>query len=177
MTSVGGTTGYSPETAASLSGGGFSNIYSTPSFQSADVSSYLATLGSTYSGLYNPNGRGFPDIAAQAEDVIIAWQGSFYLVGGTSCASPIFASVVSLLNDELLSAGKSRLGWLNPWLYANPGAFHDITSGDNPGCNTNGFSATTGWDPVRGGDISTIAVKPNRDRCRSLVSGRPTSLQ
>ncbi|KAH9929420.1 family S53 protease-like protein [Fomitopsis serialis] len=150
LTSVGGTTSYSPETAASLSGGGFSNVFSTPSFQSADVSAYLATLGSTYSGLFNPNGRGFPDVAAQAENVIIAWQGDFYTVGGTSCASPIFASVISLLNDELLNAGQSRLGWLNPWLYANPGALYDITSGDNPGCGTNGFSATTGWDPVTG---------------------------
>ncbi|TFY61414.1 hypothetical protein EVJ58_g4521 [Rhodofomes roseus] len=150
LTSVGGTTSYSPETAASLSGGGFSNVFSTPSFQSADVSAYVASLGSTYSGLYNPNGRGFPDVAAQAENVVIAWQGGLWTVGGTSCASPIFASVVTLLNDELLSAGKSRLGWLNPWLYANPGALNDITSGDNPGCSTNGFSAATGWDPVTG---------------------------
>ncbi|KAI0727509.1 family S53 protease-like protein [Fomitopsis betulina] len=176
LTSVGGTTGYNPETAASLSGGGFSNIYSTPSFQSADVSAYLATLGSTYSGLYNPNGRGFPDVAAQAEDVVIAWQGSLYLVGGTSCASPIFASIVSLLDDELLSAGKSRLGWLNPWLYANPGALHDITSGDNPGCNTNGFSATTGWDPVCGlQDVLIVAMIAYIGYRRSLVSARPTS--
>ena len=148
LTSVGGTTGYSPETAASLSGGGFSNIYSTPSFQSADVSAYLATLGSTYSGLYNPDGRGFPDVSTQGENFVIGYEDDFYTVDGTSCASPTFASVVSLLNDKLLSAGKSRLGWLNPWLYSNADALNDVTSGDNPGCDTNGFSATTGWDPV-----------------------------
>jgi tripeptidyl-peptidase-1 len=28
--------------------------------------------------------------------------------------------------------------------------FNDITSGSNPGCNTNGFPATKGWDPVTG---------------------------
>lgn len=67
---------------------------------------------------------------------------------GTSCSSPIFTSVVALLNDELLNAGKPVLGFLNPWLYANPGAFNDITSGWNPGCGTLGFEATTGWDPV-----------------------------
>jgi tripeptidyl-peptidase-1 len=30
----------------------------------------------------------------------------------------------------------------------SPQAFNDITSGTNPGCNTNGFSASKGWDPV-----------------------------
>lgn len=34
--------------------------------------------------------------------------------------------------------------------YANPQVFHDITTGNNPGCNTNGFSASEGWDPVTG---------------------------
>ncbi|KAH9176064.1 hypothetical protein EDB89DRAFT_2128850 [Lactarius sanguifluus] len=27
---------------------------------------------------------------------------------------------------------------------------NDITSGSNPGCNTDGFSAIPGWDPVTG---------------------------
>ena len=31
-------------------------------------------------------------------------------VDGTSCASPIFASVVALINDALIEAGKSPLG-------------------------------------------------------------------
>jgi subtilase family serine protease len=52
---------------------------------------------------------------------------------GTSCSSPIFASVVAMLNNELLNAGKPVLGFLNPWLYANPQAFNDITTGNNPG--------------------------------------------
>lgn len=26
----------------------------------------------------------------------------------------------------------------------------DITSGSNPGCETRGFTATSGWDPVTG---------------------------
>jgi len=25
-----------------------------------------------------------------------------------------------------------------------------ITTGDNPGCGTNGFNAVSGWDPVTG---------------------------
>lgn len=90
-------------------------------------------------------------------------------VNGTSCATPISASTFALLNDELIAAGKSLLGFLNPFLYANSAALNDITSGAsflsgicfdslfsvrcagaNPGCSTNGFSAAVGWDPVTG---------------------------
>lgn len=46
-----------------------------------------------------------------------------------ACASPIFASVVALINDDLLAAGKPVLGFLNPWIYAHPEAFNDITTG------------------------------------------------
>lgn len=77
----------------------------------------------------------------------IVYQGSTGTVDGTSCSSPIFASVIALLNDELVAANKSSLGFLNPWLYSTAAsAFTDITSGTNPGCGTNGFSAVSGWD-------------------------------
>ena len=45
----------------------------------------------------------------------------------------IFAGIVGLLNAELIAANKPVLGFLNPWLYANPGMFNDITTGSNPG--------------------------------------------
>jgi hypothetical protein len=58
--------------------------------------------------------------------------------GGTSAASPIVASVIALLNDARLRAGRPALGFLNPliYLYANKG-FTDITSGQSVGCNGN----------------------------------------
>ncbi|KAJ3261974.1 hypothetical protein HK103_003817 [Boothiomyces macroporosus] len=150
ITAVGGTTGV-PETAAGLSSGGFSNYFGTPSYQSANVQSYLKTLGSTYKGLYNATGRGIPDVAAQATGFTIVNQGYETSVDGTSCASPTFAGVVSNLNDYLLGQGKPPLGFLNPWLYSKGfNGLNDITSGSNPGCNTNGFSAGKGWDPVTG---------------------------
>lgn len=37
------------------------------------------------------------------------------------------------------------MGFVNPTLYANPSAFYDITSGSNPGCESNGFAAVSGW--------------------------------
>ncbi|TDL17434.1 family S53 protease-like protein [Rickenella mellea] len=150
MTSVGATTGINPEKAATFSSGGFSNVFTKPSYQSTAVSNYLTALGSTNSGKFNKAGRGFPDVAAQGQNVQIVVGGRTEAVAGTSCSSPIFASVVSLLNDQLIAAGKKPLGFLNPFLYANPGAFNDITTGSNPGCNTNGFPTKAGWDPVTG---------------------------
>ena len=53
---------------------------------------------------------------------------------GTSASSPTFASVIALINDQLVAAGKPVLGFLNPWLYSTASsAFTDITIGKNVG--------------------------------------------
>ncbi|KAF8488535.1 family S53 protease-like protein [Gautieria morchelliformis] len=150
LTSVGATTGIDPETAASLSAGGFSNLFPRPIYQTLAVPVYLAQLGSTNAGLFNTTGRGFPDVSAQGENVVIFSGGEEGLVDGTSCSSPIFASTIALLNAELSAAGRRPLGFLNPFIYTHPDVFTDITTGSNPGCNTNGFPAKYGWDPVTG---------------------------
>jgi tripeptidyl-peptidase I len=62
----------------------------------------------------------------------------------------VVAGIISLLNDWMLSNGLQPLGFLNPWLYASGfTGLIDITKGSNPGCNTQGFPAVPGWDPVR----------------------------
>ncbi|KAG8796168.1 hypothetical protein FRC12_003759 [Ceratobasidium sp. 428] len=151
VTAVGGTYKVAPEVGVSFSQGGFSNYFARPTWQSTAVSGFLTSLGTTYSGLYNTTGRGFPDVAAQGQGFQVVVSGRTTSVGGTSASAPTFAGVIALLNDYRLSKGKSSLGWLNPWLYANAtGALNDITSGSNPGCGTNGFTARAGWDPVTG---------------------------
>ena len=53
-----------------------------------------------------------------------------------------------MLNDARINAGKPALGFLNPWLYEMGYAgLNDITMGNNPGCGTEGFNSTIGWDP------------------------------
>ena len=53
VTSVGATNGTSPEQAAYFSGGGFSNYFERPCYQSQAVDNFLATLGDqTYAGLF-----------------------------------------------------------------------------------------------------------------------------
>lgn len=58
--------------------------------------------------------------------------------------------MIALLDGELMSAGKKQLGWLNPWIYANPDIWTDITEGKNPGpnCTEGGWETAKGWDPV-----------------------------
>ncbi|KAF8575000.1 family S53 protease [Ramaria rubella] len=151
VTSVGSTTNV-PEIGGFFTTGGFSNYFPTPQYQASAVSSYLSSLGSANSGRFNRTGRGFPDVSLQGLFYEIVVNGVTGTINGTSCSSPAFAAVVALLNDRLITAGKSPLGFLNPFLYSATGkaALNDITTGSNPGCGTNGFPAKAGWDPVSG---------------------------
>ena len=81
---------------------------------------------------------------------MIAIDGNFSLIFGTSASSPTFGSIVTIINEYRAAIGKGSVGFLNPTLYANPGAFFDITVGGNRGCGTPGFESTEGWDPVTG---------------------------
>ena len=111
--------------------GGFSNIFDIPEYQSSAVRTYIGTLGSEYYGNYDSAGRAYPDVAAQGIAFEIVVDGITEAVSGTSASSPVFASIVALLNDRLLAAGKPTLGFLNPFLYSATGqaALNDITTG------------------------------------------------
>jgi tripeptidyl-peptidase-1 len=151
VTSVGGTTRVNPEVAVDFSGGGFSRYFAMPSYQTTAVKAFINKLGNTFDGLYNKTGRAYPDLAAQGSGFQVVLGGRVISVGGTSASSPTVAAVFALLNDFRLSQGKPTLGFVNPLLYSNASSgFNDITSGSNPGCGTNGFTAGVGWDPVTG---------------------------
>jgi tripeptidyl-peptidase-1 len=62
---------------------------------------------------------------------LIEARGNSTLDDGTSCSAPVFASVIAMLNDQLIAVGKPSLGFLNPFLYSSKGAaaFNDVTSG------------------------------------------------
>jgi len=147
------------------SGGGFSNVFAIPDYQASFVSTFFATADVPYpsyatlnesdtfganGGIYNTIGRGAPDVSATGDNVVVVVQGKQGLIGGTSAATPLFASILNRINEERLGADKSTVGFVNPTLYANPQAFHDITVGNNSECNTDGFFAIPGWDPVTG---------------------------
>ncbi|KAI9451469.1 subtilisin-like protein [Lactarius psammicola] len=151
VTSVGGTKEHDPEVALPLSGGGFSRYFTRPFYQDGAVSDFFGRLGNQYAGLYNPTGRGIPDISAQSYRYLTIVGPLVYVVSGTSCSTPTVGGIISLLNDYRISNNLAPLGFLNIRLYGHGFAgLNDITSGSNPGCETDGFPAVIGWDPVTG---------------------------
>ncbi|POS69843.1 Pro-kumamolisin [Diaporthe helianthi] len=137
---------------------------------SGERAGFLGKYAPAYGpNVYNDSGnaRGFLDVAAIGLNVAIVFDGNTYGVGGTSASAPIFAGIVTLLNEARIEAGKGPIGFLNPTLYSNPDAFNDITIGNNPGCGTAGFNATPGWDPVTG--LGT----PNFQKLRDIFLALP----
>ncbi|KAI1335592.1 subtilisin-like protein [Xylariaceae sp. FL0016] len=155
-------------TARFPSGGGFSNVFAQPDYQADAVSAYLENVAPTLgfdsyaqfvqdgdfsnvtSGKYNSLGRAYPDVGAVGDRQVVYANGSWYLIGGTSLSSPVWGAVLTLINEERISAGKSTVGYIHPVLYSHPEVFNDVTEGSNEGCGTSGFVAAEGWDPVTG---------------------------
>ncbi|PMD12023.1 subtilisin-like protein [Hyaloscypha hepaticicola] len=76
--------------------------------------------------------RGIPDVSANGLNVLIAVGGKWVLSGGTSTSAPIVGSIITLINEQRIKAGKGP------------------SKEEKPGCGTNGFDAVEGWDPVTG---------------------------
>lgn len=104
--------------------------------------------------MYNRAGRGFPDVAAAGDNGAVVLDGKNISMYGTSMSAPIFAAILTRINEERIKVGKKLVGFVNPALYKNPAMFHDITIGDQliggGKCKDKAFSTTPGWDPVTG---------------------------
>jgi subtilase family serine protease len=130
----------------SASAGGYSSLFRRPSYQD----------GVPRTGRM----RGVPDVAADADSstaMTLTFTGGVpYPAQGTSAATPLWAAVIALADQE---AGR-HLGFVNPAIYAiarSPAyhrAFHDVITGDNsvfwPTRLFAGYQAGPGWDPVTG---------------------------
>lgn len=154
VTAVGATAAYGPITAADFSSGGFSNYFARPAWQESAATGYITALNGSHAGWYNTSGRGIPDIAAVGSRIAI---GGGMHTSGTSASTPIVASLIALVNDKRLRAGKTVLGFLNPLLYSGKldDALTDCTEGSGGSCSFGndfepGFDALPGWDPVTG---------------------------
>jgi len=166
VTAVGGTelnSAQTTEVGVTFSSGGFSNYFVQPSYQSTAVKQYLSSVSTLPpSSSFNSSGRGFPDISAFSTSFDIVIDGINTLVDGTSCASPTAAGIFSLLNDLRLQNNLPSLGFLNPLIYSlassTPGAFNDITQGNNDNNCCTGFNAAPGWDPITGVGSPNYAV-------------------
>jgi subtilase family serine protease len=97
--------------------------------------------------------RNYPDVAAEAQEDMFFCFEDFCSgrVGGTSVATPEWAGIIAMANEQAAANGKPPLGFLNPSLYrigigsSYDSDFHDITSGSN-----GGYTAVVGYDLVTG---------------------------
>jgi uncharacterized repeat protein (TIGR03803 family) len=131
------------------SGGGISTTYAIPSWQQGvDMTN---NGGSTTM-------RNIPDVALTADNVfVVADDGESESVGGTSCATPLWAGFIALVNQQAVANGRPTAGFINPAVYAlgeganYPYTFHDITTGDNTSEDSpTNFYAVTGYDLCAG---------------------------
>ncbi|KAK5166711.1 uncharacterized protein LTR77_008255 [Saxophila tyrrhenica] len=89
-------------------------------------------------------GRGFPDVRANGANFADYWYKWQILDSGTSTSAPVWGSVAVLLNAERAAVGKSPAGFIQTVLHQHREVFHDIRSGSNQGCDTDGFAAVEG---------------------------------
>jgi len=133
------------------SGGGWSNVFDRPPWQDDAVLGYIDKFAPPYGQeVYNRRGRAYPDVSANGGNRPVVILNTTVPTGGTSASAPSFASLINMLNEERLKAGKRPIGHLNYIIYKYPEMFNDIVIGNNLGCGTDGFPASPGWDPVTG---------------------------
>jgi hypothetical protein len=147
------------------SGGGFSNRYSSPMYQSAAVKYYKGHTKQPPNFNPKPSRRGYPDISSVSPNFeILKRHRSLTSMGGQSASTPTIAAMLSLLNDVRLKGGLPPLGFVNPLLYslaqtyfnATHKPFRDIIYGNNRcssfsgHCCKHGFEASLGWDACTG---------------------------
>ncbi len=134
-------------------GGGISSLWSMPAWQQdSGVPGVISTLSSgtpcgAASGGYC---REVPDVSASANwyqgGYALYFNGTWVMNGGTSAATPTWASLLALANQVC----GTRIGFASPLLYRiaaqHPSAFNNITSGNNDYAGTNGglYPAATG---------------------------------
>jgi kumamolisin len=121
-------------------GGGVSDFYPVPAYQSA-----LALPPSVNDGKIR---RGVPDVAAAAAATPgyrIVLNGSEMVKDGTSAATPLWAGLISIAN----AARGVPVGFVNSALYSNPAALRQIDRGNNR-AGGKGYEAGPGWNACTG---------------------------
>lgn len=153
---------WASETAWVDSGGGISpDGIAIPSWQAQAGVINSSNRGSTTL-------RNGPDVSANANF-------TFYVCadqsgctannyGGTSFAAPMWAGLLALVNQQLVSGGGKTIGFLNPTVYnqnvtsAYSTNFHDITSGTSGSYSAvTGYDLVTGWGSPKPALITTLA--------------------
>ena len=154
------------------SSGGISSYYTIPNWQ-ATVPNLAGRGGST---VY----RNLPDVALTADNVYVVYGGAGAGSGGvgsTSCAAPLWAGFMALVNEQASFYGRPVAGFINPAIYsiangANYSAcFNDVTTGNNMSSSSPSlFNAAVGYD------LCTGLGSPNGAALPSALVGAPDAL-
>lgn len=153
------------------SGGGYSQMYEALDYTLPFIAKYLQQPNSQSAAWPPTQGgkqmRAWPDVAMSGANFPVYVGGVMNVEYGTSASCPLFASIVTLLNDARLRNGLPPMGHMGPFLYhlaTNfPDAFTDITLGNNEFANPanggpcsnpvscgGGLHAAPGWDATTG---------------------------
>jgi kumamolisin len=157
-----GETTWSEPFLSQGTGGGTSQIFQRPSWQTG-----VGTGGQFDTN----NGRQVPDVSSDSDPAtgnFIVENGKADEGGGTSLAAPSWAGFTALMDEYLKAHGDPPVGFFNPILYqlANSpqpfAPFHDVTLGGN-----DFYPATPGYD------MATGLGSPNVfNLARDLVAGK-----
>jgi kumamolisin len=128
-------------------GGGVSGLWAIPSWQSGVIAP--ASGGSRFR-------RNVPDVALDSDPMTgysIYANGAWAVYGGTSCAAPLWAAFMALVNQQRVSAGRPVIGFVSPTIYrigksaVYAKVFHDVAD-----LSSNGYyraiqryDLATGW--------------------------------
>ena len=121
------TTGrYSPDVSLLASPNFPGYVYCTPQEELTTDPTYETSTSSCATGI-----AGAVNGVVSGQTYLVAPS----IVGGTSASAPIFAGIVTMLNQYLNGANSPGLGPINSNLYAlaatSPSAFHQVTNGNN----------------------------------------------
>ncbi|GAC1349243.1 MAG: hypothetical protein NVSMB27_20530 [Ktedonobacteraceae bacterium] len=165
---------FSQSPQGGASGGGVSHKWQMLDYQTQFNVPGVINQYSTNASCNAPQGkycREVPDVSLHADPATYyllyctfasggcSGSNGWYGVAGTSCAAPIWAAFMVLVNEESVKQGGFNIGFLNPLLYQIAGDptkysndFHDTTTGENDFNNLNSqqYPATPGYDLTTG---------------------------
>lgn len=91
-------------------GGGFSNVTPRPSYQDLAVNQYLKNSDTVPpTDYFNQSGRAYADAVTVGHNLEVVLNSQLVAIDGTSASAPIFAGMVTVLNNIRMNAGKSPL--------------------------------------------------------------------
>jgi kumamolisin len=152
VTAVGGTNvdlnpdgSWLHEQSWELGGCGLSKIFPQPAWQ---LGAYGAAKGQ----------RAVADVSIAVGPSWVKFLSNWTYADGTSGSTPVFAAILTLVNQSRKVVGKPSVGFINPIIYqhqATRAAFHDIIDRGSGGCATTvGYDLATGIGSPKAAELA-----------------------